>query len=102
MSLNVVDEHWVPEHVKGCLREFGSVLPWTIRSIGSVAGTIGWGAWGLLRLPGLCSYLHNGDQNGVERVYEVHRRSIHPAMRVCRELGYLLLHEDAKVVSENQ
>ena len=30
------------------------------------------------------------DTDGVGRVYEVHRRSIHPAMRVCREWGSLL------------
>ena len=36
------------------------------------------------------------------RVYEVHRRSIHPAMRVCKEWGSLLLNEDVKVVSEDQ
>jgi len=36
------------------------------------------------------------------RVYEVHRRSIHPAMRVCKEWESLLLNEDVKVVSEDQ
>ena len=36
------------------------------------------------------------------RVYEVHRRSIHPAMRVCKEWGSLLFNEEVKVVCENQ
>ena len=27
MSLNSMDEYWVPEHVKECLRGFGFILP---------------------------------------------------------------------------
>ena len=42
------------------------------------------------------------DKDGLGRVYEVQRRSIHPAMRVCKEWGSLLLNEDVKVVCENQ
>lgn len=59
MSVNSLDEYWVPEHVKEYLRRLG-------------------------------------------RVYEVHRRSIHPAMRVCKEWGSLPLNEDVKVVCEDQ
>ena len=32
----------------------------------------------------------------------MHRRSIHPAMRVCREWGSLLLNDKTQVVSESQ
>lgn len=42
------------------------------------------------------------DKDGLGRVYEVHRRSIHPAMRVCKERGSLLLNEDVKVVCDDQ
>lgn len=42
------------------------------------------------------------DSDGFGRVYEVHRRSIHPAMRVCREWGSLLLNDKTQVVSESQ
>lgn len=35
-------------------------------------------------------------------MYEIHRRSVHPAMRVCKEWGSLLLNEDVKVVCEDQ
>ena len=42
------------------------------------------------------------DKDGLGRVYEVHRRSIHPAMRVCKEWGSLLLNEDVKAVCEDQ
>lgn len=41
-------------------------------------------------------------KDGLGRVYEVHRRSIHPAMRVCKEWGSLLLNEDVKVVCDDQ
>ena len=43
-----------------------------------------------------------GDKDRLERVYEVHRRSIHPAIRVYKEWGSLLLNEDVRVVCENQ
>ncbi|MBP3883983.1 MAG: hypothetical protein J6D54_03470 [Olsenella sp.] len=94
MSLNAMDEYWVPEHVKDYLRRMGFVLPlddmepW-IRS---------WDDW----MGARGSFYDYRDQDGVGRVYEVHRRSIHPAMRVCKEWGSLLLNEDVKVVSENQ
>ena len=32
----------------------------------------------------------------------MHRRSIHPAMRVCREWGSLLLNDKTQVVCESQ
>ena len=35
-------------------------------------------------------------------VYAVHRGSIHPAMRVCKEWGSLLLNEEVRVVCVNQ
>ena len=94
MSLNALDEYWVPEHVKDYLRRMGFVLPlddmepW-IRS---------WDDWMSAR----GDFYDYRDVDGVGRVYEVHRRSIHPAMRVCKEWGSLLLNEDVKVVSENQ
>ena len=94
MSLNALNEYWVPEHVKDYLGRMGFVLPlddmepW-IRS---------WDDW----LGARGSFYDYRDQDGVGRVYEVHRRSIHPAMRVCKEWGPLLLNEDVKVVSENQ
>ncbi len=42
------------------------------------------------------------DTDGFGRLYRVHRRSIHPAMRVCREWGTLLLNEKTTVVTESQ
>ena len=35
-------------------------------------------------------------------MYEVHRRSIHPAMRVCREWGSLLLNDKTQVACDDQ
>ena len=94
MGANGLDEYWVPEHVKDYLRKLGFVLPlddmepW-IRS---------WDDWMSAR----GEFYDYRDKDGMGRVYEVHRRSIHPAMRVCKEWGSLLLNEDVKVVSEDQ
>ena len=89
-----MDEYWVPEHVKEYLRGLGFVLPlddmepW-IRS---------WDDW----MGARGNFYDYRDKDGLGRVYEVHRRSIHPAMRVCKEWGSLLLNEDVKVVCEDQ
>ena len=94
MSTNGLDEYWVPEHVKEYLRKLGFVLPlddmepW-IRS---------WDDWMSAR----GEFYDYRDKDGMGRVYAVHRRSIHPAMRVCKEWGSLLLNEEVKVVCENQ
>ena len=94
MSLNTMDEYWVPEHVKEYLRRLGFVLPlddmepW-IRS---------WDDW----MDARGDFYDYRDKDGLGRVYEVHRRSIHPAMRVCKEWGSLLLNEDVKVVCDDQ
>ena len=72
MDANGLDEYWVPEHVKDYLRKLGFVLPlddmepW-IRS---------WDDWMSAR----GDFYDYRDKDGVGRVYEVHRRSIHPRM----------------------
>ena len=94
MGLDGVDEYWVPEHVKDYLRGLGFVLPlddmepW-IRS---------WDDW----MGARGDFYDYRDKDGLGRVYEVHRRSIRPAMRVCKEWGSLLLNEDVKVVCDDQ
>lgn len=94
MSVSSLDEYWVPEHVKEYLRGLGFVLPlddmgpW-IRSWDNWMGARG-------------DFYDYRDKDGLGRVYEVHRRSIHPAMRVCKEWGSILLNEDVKVVCEDQ
>ena len=94
MATNGLDEYWVPEHVKDYLRKLGFALPlddmepW-IRS---------WDDWMSAR----GDFYDYRDKDGMGRVYEVHRRSIHPAMRVCKEWGSLLLNEEVKVVCDNQ
>lgn len=94
MSLNTMDEYWGPEHVKEYLQELGLSFPSMTWSLGFGRGTTGWGARGDF-------YDYRG-KDGLGRVYEVHRRSIHPAMRVCKEWGSLLLNEDVKVVCDDQ
>lgn len=94
MSLNSMDEYWVLEHVKDYLRGFGFVLPlddmepW-IRS---------WDDW----MGARGDFYDYRDKDGLVWVYEVYRRLIHPAMRVCKEWGSLLLNEDVKVVWDDR
>ena len=87
-------EYWVPEHVREYLGRLGFALPlddmepW-IRS---------WDDW----MGARGEFYDYRDRDGMGRAYEVHRRSIHPAMRVCREWGSLLLNEEVRVVCESQ
>ena len=84
----------MPEHVKDYLRKLGFVLPLDDME----PWILSWDDWMSAR----GEFYDYGDKDGMGRVYEVHRRSIHPAMRVCKEWGSLLLNEDVKVVSEDQ
>lgn len=73
------DEYWVPGHVREWLRSLGFSLPLEDMEPHIRA----WDRW----MRSLGDFYDYGDTDGVGRVYEVHRRSIHPAMRVCREWG---------------
>lgn len=42
------------------------------------------------------------DTDGAGHVYEVHRRAINPAMRVCREWGSLLLNGKTQVACDDR
>lgn len=90
------DEHdyWVPEHVREYLRGLGYRLP--LEDMESHIQS--WDQW--MRAQG--SFYDYRDTDGFGRVYQVHRRSIMPAMRVCREWGSLLLNEKTQVVCEEQ
>lgn len=99
MGANGLDEYWVPEHVKDYLRKLRFVLPlddvepW-IRS---------WDDWMSARGEFYDYRDKDGTgRDGMGRVYAVHRRFIHPAMRVCKEWGSLHLNEEVKVVCESQ
>lgn len=87
-------DYWVPEHVREYLRGMGFQLP-----LEPMEGHIrAWHEW--MQAGG--SFYDYRDSDGFGRVYEVHRRSIHPAMRVCREWGSLLLNDKTQVVCESQ
>lgn len=88
------ESYWVPEHVRAYLRAMGFRLP-----IEDMEGHIAcWDGW--MRAVG--DFYDYRDTDGFGRVYEVHRRSIMPAMRVCREWGSLLLDEKTQVVCDAQ
>ena len=87
------ENYWVPEHVRAYLRGLGFRLP-----IEDMEGHIAeWDRW--MRAVG--DFYDYRDTDGFGRVYEVHRRSIMPAMRVCREWGSLLLDEKTQVVCDS-
>lgn len=88
------DGCWVPEHVRAYLRGLGFRLP-----LGEMEGHIrAWDGW--MRAVG--DFYDYRDTDGFGRLYEVHRRTIMPAMRVCREWGSLLLDEKTSVVCDEQ
>ena len=88
------DEYWVPEHVRAWLRSLGFSLPLEDMEPHIRA----WDRW----MRALGDFYDYRDTDGVGRVYEVHRRSIHLAMRVCREWGSLLLNDRTQAACEEQ
>lgn len=87
-------DYWVPEHVRAWLRGLGFSLP-----LEDIEPHIrAWDRW----MRALGDFYDYRDTDGVGRVYEVHRRSIHPAMRVCREWGSLLLNDRTQVACDEQ
>ena len=88
------ERYWIPQHVREYLKRMGYRLP-----LEDMEGHISeWDHW--MRAQG--SFYDYRDVDGFGRVYEVHRRSIMPAMRVCREWGSLLLDEETVISCENQ
>ena len=90
----MVEGYWVPDCVRSYLRGLGFRLPLEDMEPHIRA----WHSW----MQGVGSFYDYRDTDGFGRVYEVHRRSIHPAMRVCREWGSLLLNDKTMVVCEEQ
>lgn len=94
MGAGMDEEYWVPGHVREYLRELGFMLP-----LESMEPHIrAWHEW--MQASG--AFYDYKDTDGVGRLYEVHGRSIHPAMRVCREWGSLLLNDKTQVVCTDQ
>lgn len=57
-----------------------------------------WYAW----MRGIGTFYDYRERDSFGRVYEVHRRSIMPAMRVCREWGSLLLSDKTAFSTDSQ
>lgn len=90
----MTDEYWVPEHVREWLRSLGFSL-----LLEDMEPHIrAWDSW----MRALGDFYDYRDTDGAGRVYEVYRRSIHPAMRVCREWGSLLLNDKTQVACDDQ
>ena len=88
------EEGWVPGFVREWLEGLGYAPP-----VGAMEGHIAqWWRW----MRSLGDFYDYRDVDGVGRLYEVHRRSLHPAMRVCREWGSLLLNDKTVVSCDEQ
>ncbi len=91
----VYDEiYWIPEHVRSYLTNLGYHLPLDAMEPHIRA----WDDWMASR----GDFYDYDDTDSFGRRYRVHRRSIKPAMRVCREWGTLLLNERTVVATEDQ
>lgn len=89
------DEYWVPEAVRAYLRSAG----YSTRALEDMEPHVReWDRW--MRAVG--EFYDYRDTDGFGRVYQVHRRTIMPAMRVCREWGSLLLDEKTVVACESR
>lgn len=78
--------YWVPECVRAYLRGAG----YSTRALEDMESHVReWDRW--MRAVG--EFYDYRDTDGFGRVYQVHRRTIMPAMRVCREWDSLLLDE---------
>ena len=89
------DGYWVPEAVRGYLRAQG----FSTRAVEDMEPHIReWDSW--MRAVG--EFYDYRDTDGFGRVYQVHRRTIMPAMRVYREWGSLLLDEKTTVACSAQ
>lgn len=89
------DTYWIPE----CMREWLRRRGYSTRALEDMEPHVReWDSW--MRAEG--GFYDYRDTDGFGRVYQVHRRSIMPAMRVCREWGSLLLDEKTVVACESQ
>lgn len=89
------EECWVPEAVRAYLRGAG----YSTQALEEMEPHVReWHSW--MRAVG--EFYDYRDTDGFGRVYQVHRRTIMPAMRVCREWGSLLLDEKTVVACESR
>ena len=89
------EKYWVLECVRAYLRAVG----YSTRALEDMEPHVReWDSW--MRAVG--EFYDYRDTDGFGRVYQVHRRTIMPAMRVCREWGSLLLDEKTVVARESR
>ena len=89
------EEYWIPECERAYLRATGH----STRALEDMGPHVR--EWDR-RMRAVGEFYDHRDTDGFGRVYQVHRRTIMPAMRVCREWGSLLLDEKTVVTCESQ
>ena len=89
------EEHWVPERTRASVRTAG----YSTRALDDMEPHVcEWDRW--MRTVGeFCDYRNT---DGFGRVRQMHRRTIMPAIWVCREWGSLLLDEKTVVACEGR
>lgn len=93
-DLSGAEEYWVPE----CVRTYLHGAGYSTRALEDMEPHVReWDRW--MRAVG--EFYDYRDTDGFGRVYQVHRRTIMPALRVCREWGSLLLDEKTVVACES-
>jgi A118 family predicted phage portal protein len=94
-GLSSGETYWVPEYVRDYLRRQGH----STRALAEMEPYVReWNLW--MRAEG--DFYNYRDTDGFGRLYEVHRRTVMPAMRVCREWGSLLLDEKTTLACSDQ
>ncbi|MEY8460129.1 hypothetical protein AALA69_03245 [Eggerthellaceae bacterium 24-137] len=88
------EKYSIPGQVGAYLEKLGYEVPWSSMS-GHVAR---WDAW----MRGRGDFYDYEDYDADGNLYKVHRRSIRPAKRVCREWSSLLMDEHTSVQCESQ
>ena len=77
VSIEATEGYWVPE----CVRAYLRGARYSTRTLEDMEPHVReWDRW--MRAVG--EFYDYRDTDGFDRVYQVHRRSIMPAMRVCR------------------
>lgn len=90
----MADEFNIPQVVTDYITNAGYTVPYDAMK-NYIAE---WRAWMMAK----GSFYDYSTQDADRRLYKIHRRSVHPAKRVCREWASLLLNEKTTVQCEDQ
>lgn len=89
------DEYWVPE----CMRAYQRAAGYSTRALEDMEPHVReWDSW----MRAVSEFYDYRDMDGFDRAYQVHRRTIIPAVRVCWGCRPLLLDEKTAVAGDSR